>query len=74
MKVRIVVCVEAFLVFDLIGELVISDHVEGEEVDDSLLPSDRFVRIDESDTIQSIVLYFSHGTSMCHKPFTGDVS
>lgn len=73
LEVWVGIGVKAFLVLDLLGKLVVSDHVEGEKVDDCLLPCYWLVWVDEPDSIHSVILYLTHCTSMRHEPLPGNI-
>jgi hypothetical protein len=74
LNVGIRIRVEALFELDLVGQFILTNHIDCEQVDNSLLPADRPVRIDESDAVFSVILNFAHGTSMGHKPLPGYVS
>jgi hypothetical protein len=46
LQVRVGVCVKTLLVLDLVGEFVLADHVDGQEVDYGLLPGYRAQGVD----------------------------
>lgn len=67
LDVWIWISVEAFFVLNLIRKLVLSQHVQSEQVNNSLLPSDRPVGIDQADAVFAIVLDLAHGAAVRHE-------
>ena len=73
LDVWIRVGIETFLVLYLFRELVLSNQIEGQQVDYCLLPCDRTMRVDQTYTVFAIVLYLAHCASMWHESLSCDI-
>lgn len=62
------ISIESILVVCFRGQRIVDQHVHGEQIDHSLLPSDRPVRVDKLHPVQPIILHFSHRALVRHEP------
>jgi len=74
LKVGIRVSIKAFFIFYLIGKFILSDHVNCKKIYHCLFPTERSMRINETNSIQSIVLNFTHCASVRHESLSCNVS
>lgn len=73
LKVGVWVSIKTLFIFDLIRKFILSDHIECEEIDDCLLPTEGSVRVNETNSIQSIIFNFSHRTSVRHESLSCNI-